>query len=119
MNKQTEFYGSTKFMPEDILKARLKKAQEDIAELSAEQERRAAFTPEMKLCDRLHRLLHSHIDCDYHYSDWPEAKGCRHDYLMLTYQLLHTLGTYAEQPEAQQQLDALLALMEKQRFGGA
>lgn len=120
MTKTAEFYGSTKFMPEDILSQRLKKAQDDIAELSAEKERRAAFTPEMKLCDRLHRLWHFGADCDYLYSDWPDAKGCRHEHLMLTYQLLHTLTLQGQENiEALQILDALLALMERQRFGSS
>lgn len=83
-----EFYGSVKKMPDDILEERLQQAVKDTNELAAEKRRREQFTEAEKLADKLHGLLHYHIDCDYDYSDWPNPTGCRSRFLIAATQFI-------------------------------
>ncbi len=116
-----EYYGNVNGMPQDMLNTRLKKAQEEVNELSLEIQRRNNFTEEEKLADRLHRLLHFGTDCDFYYSDWPHATGCRADFRLLACNCLEWYG-YATQNEtagvhADYPLGQLIRFLEVTRFG--
>ena len=116
--KATEYYGSVKGMPAEILRKRLSKAQEEVSELSAEKERRSAFTAAELLADRLHRLLHFGVDCDYYYSDWPSPTGCRAEFHSLAQQAEHWYYTVADEKRTKDYpLGQLVAYMEILIFG--
>lgn len=73
----TEWYGTVNKMPEDILQERLQAARATTIEIEREVQRRSRFTFAEILADRIHSIIHKREDCDYHYSDWPNPKGCR------------------------------------------
>jgi hypothetical protein len=115
-----EYYGATKGMPIDILNTRLKKAQADTDELSLELLRRKNFTEAEKLADRLHRLLHFAVDCDFYYSDWPNPTGCRAEFRTLAEEALLWYDRVA-QPGTLIRMDyplgQLIHFLEVARFG--
>lgn len=116
--KATEYYGSVKGMPGEILRQRLQKATEDAAELVKEKTRREAFTSTEQLSDRLHHLLHFGTDCDYYYSDWPEERGCRAEFKQLAHQAEHWFATVANPLRIEDfPLGQLVTLLERSRFG--
>lgn len=81
MSNSKEYYGSVKGMPQELLVDRLAAARKALRELEVEAERRGAFTQAELMADRLHKLLHFGVDCDYYYSDWPNPAGCRARFL--------------------------------------
>lgn len=116
-----EYYGATKGMPLDTLYTRLKKSQDAVDELSLEVQRRNSFTEEEKLADRLHRLLHFAVDCDFYYSDWPHPTGCRAQFHTLATEALiwynhATLGTQ-EAVKKDYPMGQLIHFLEVARFG--
>lgn len=111
----SEYYGDVKGMPIETLESRLKAAIATKEDLEAEQARRAAFTSTEVLADRLHRLLHFQLDCDYHYSDWPNPRGCRAEF--------HGVARQIEQIEKfgnlpfDSAIDRTIQILEHARFG--
>ena len=103
-----EFSGDVKLMPDNILQDRLDAALKAATELEAERRRRESFTIAERLADRLHRLLHFTVECDYEYSAWPKPTGCRAEFRTLAENLLNA-------PD----LGAIVHLMEVARFGPA
>lgn len=94
----TTLNGSVEFMPQNILTARMKELKDELLELMEEQKRRDAFTSTERLADRLHALLHRMVDCDYNYSKWPHAAGCRAQFWLMAAQLeMHVIGTELEE----------------------
>ena|ERR1700729_2749739 len=77
--QKIDYYGSTKYMPLTLLEEKIVSTRETYQELTQELDRRNSFTSTERLADRLHALLHSAVDCDYWYSDWPQRTGCRGD----------------------------------------
>lgn len=69
------YYGSPEGMPEETLRKRLEALDKELQSLKAEAARRSRFTSAEILA--LHRLLHFGADCDFYYSNWPLATGCR------------------------------------------
>ena len=65
-----EWYGDIKKMPEDLLIKSAIDLRNKLDEAHNEIDRREGFTDAQKLADRLHRLLHLGVECDYDYSDW-------------------------------------------------
>ena len=115
-----EYYGAVKGMPLELLTTKLKKAQDDAAELSLELQRRENFTEAEKLAERLHRLLHFGTDCDYYYSDWPHPTGCRAEFRMLANQALTWFDRVAQTNttvRADYPLGQLIHFLEVARFG--
>lgn len=90
--KSMEYYGSVKGMPRKLLEERLNQARLDTDEFSKEIKRRDAFTDVEILADRLHRLIHWGVDCDYFYSDWPFPTGCRADFYKHAVNLMNLTG---------------------------
>jgi hypothetical protein len=119
--KQQVYYGSVEGMPDATLRRRLDKARDDLAELTKERIRRESFTSAQRLAERLHRLLHSGVDCDFYYSNWPNATGCRAEFEQLAKQMEKWFENYSSRvPEGVVQdypLGQLVALMEAVRFG--
>lgn len=101
-----KWFGDIRKMPEDIFRKRYEAAKREVQEFNNENARRAALTSEMKLADRLHDLLHWKVDCDYHYSDWPNTAGCRSVFYSLAMQLVTDL--HGRGP-----LEALVSKLEK------
>lgn len=116
--KTHEFYGDTKYMPQDLLCKKLEDAQRAVTEFTTEQTRRKAFTSTELLADRLHRLLHFQVDCDYHYSDWPIPNGCRSEFHSLAKNVEHWFSMTADPNKTYDYpLGQVVALMEALRFG--
>lgn len=113
-----EYYGSPEGMPQEILDARLQHAQITVKELETELSRRDAFTVIEKLADRLHKLLHFGVDCDYYYSKWPSPTGCRSEFKRLA-EIITKHYEYASDPEAIKDytLGGLIHFLEVIRFG--
>lgn len=105
--EQKVYYGSIKGMPEDMLLEKKKEAERFLSESCEELARRQAFEPAELLADRLHKLLHFAAECDYHYSDWPNANGCRYEYRRTAEKLL-IRGT---------DVITAIGIMERLRFG--
>jgi hypothetical protein len=115
--KPAEYYGSEKGMPQGILEERLRKAQDDVDVLAAEKVRRAHFTDAERLADRLHRLLHFGVDCDFYYSDWPNPTGCRADFRNLALRMIEAYHDEAGRKCGDRPIGNLIAMMEGVRFG--
>ena len=112
--EQKAYYGSIRGMSEVMLLEKkkeaerfLKEAERFLSESCEELARRQAFEPAELLADRLHKLLHFAAECDYHYSDWPNANGCRYEYRHAAEQLL-IRGT---------DVITAIGIMERLRFG--
>jgi len=114
-DRAKEYYGSDAGMPDDILEQRLASAKETFERLMIERERRKAFTMAERFADRLHRLLHLGADCDFYYSEWPLATGCRAEFRGLAEQMLRVLMDGSGPRD--DLLDRLIGWMENTRFG--
>ena len=115
-----EYYGDVKGMPLDTLRSRLKKAQDDTDELILELQRRNNFTEAEKLADRLHRLLHFGVDCDFYYSAWPNPTGCRAEFRNLAndaFAWFNQVAVHNETVRADYPLGQLVHFLEVARFG--
>jgi hypothetical protein len=113
-NHENVFFGDLKYAPEGVLVKKLANAKKEIIEIENEQARRARFTSDERLADRLHRLLHVGVDCDYAYSDWGAGAGltsCRADFLLLANSIS------IQYHDAHGAVDGILSMMERTRFG--
>ena len=113
-----EYYGSMEGMPEDILNMKSKKLSIEFELIKKEIRRRDEFTDTEKLADRLHRLLHFAMDCDYYYSHWPSPNGCRTKFLNIAQQLQRHFDYAADPLRAKDYtLGAMVRILEIARFG--
>jgi hypothetical protein len=98
---------NVKSLTDAQIEAGFKQIEQDAKELRAEVQRRANMTPAQRLADRIHRLLHTKVDCDYAYSDWGGTlTSCRAEYLSLAERLLQF-----------DDIRHIVMEMEKARFG--
>lgn len=105
---------NVKSLTDEQVTARIREVDEDRKLLLVEIQRRANITPAQRLADRLHRLLHMKLECDYSYSDWPgPLSQCREDFLQLAERLL------SDEPTTTNIVYFTIEEMEKIRYGSS
>lgn len=106
--------GDVRYLSNPEIDSELATNHAKVVELAREKQRRSTFTEAEKLADRLHKLLHYTVRCDYAYSHWPEPRGCRNEYLATAQRILEDVDLDLQ---ACTLLDNVLEALEKQRFG--
>lgn len=117
--KSAEYYGSVEGMPEDVLRKSYEKARNLALELAAEVARRETFTSAERLADTLHKLIHFTADCDYYYSNWPNATGCRAEFRIAAEKLEQWYADMDGIKAGHRPLGGLIHILEVLRFGSS
>lgn len=109
-NAPNVFYGDLKYAPQSVVVKKFQDAQKALCEAEAELERRKKFTPAQIMADRLHRLLHMSLDCDYAYSDWGSTlTSCRAQFLGLAERIIALMHPHVT--------NSVITEMEKIKYG--